>query len=352
MSRIYLAIPGDPETRTGGYAYDRALLARLPEQGVHLEYMQLPDGFPFPSPGAIAETLRSLHALSADDICLVDGLAFGVLPAEDLSRCRARLAALVHHPLCLETGLAPDTSMFLRDNERAALARAKHVIVTSQFTRELLIAEFGIAATDITVAIPGVTRRPRAAGSKSAVCQLLAVGSVVQRKGYEGLVLALSGMRDLSWQLTIAGSLDREPETASRVRALIRLHDLEGRVVLTGEIDDDRLAEAYAGSDLFVLASHYEGYGMVLAEAMACGLPIVTTTGGASGDTVPDGAALKVQGDDPEGLRNALRCAVPDPQLRSQLAEASWNAGQRLPDWSATARLVASALRNIGRRDG
>jgi glycosyltransferase involved in cell wall biosynthesis len=92
------------------------------------------------------------------------------------------------------------------------------------------------------------------------------------------------------------------------------------------------------------MPSLYEGYGMVLAEAMARGLPIICTTGGAAADTVPDAAALKVPPGDPEPLTAALRRAMEDKRLRARLADASWDAGRALPTWNETARRIAAAI--------
>jgi glycosyltransferase involved in cell wall biosynthesis len=170
---------------------------------------------------------------------------------------------------------------------------------------------------------------------------------VTPRKGHDVLVAALAGLGDLPWRLTIAGSLARAPEQVARLRAAIERTGLAGRVELLGEIDDAALAALYASADVFVMPSLYEGYGMALAEALACGLPIATTTGGAAAETVPDDAALKVPPADAAALGAALRRLVVDPTLRSTLAQAAWRAGQELPSWDDAARIVAGVLREM-----
>ena len=93
------------------------------------------------------------------------------------------------------------------------------------------------------------------------------------------------------------------------------------------------------------MPSLFEGYGMVLTEAVARGLPIVCTTGGAAAETVPDAAAIKVAPGDAAALADALRSLIGDAARRQRLADASWRASQRLVRWEETARIVADVLK-------
>lgn len=355
MPAAVFAIPGDIDLRTGGYTYDRRVLALLPQAGVSARRLPLPGGFPSPSRADLAATARAFCGLPPDAVLLIDGLAYGAMPADVIAHAPGPIVALVHHPLCLETGLPAERQAALRASETAALALARRIVVTSATTARTLAAGFGVPAERITVAEPGTDPAPRARrygvrtalAARPARLQLLAAGSVVPRKGYDVLVRALARLGHLDWRLTIAGDRDRSPGTTAALAAQIRFSGVRDRIRLVGAVDERTLAKLYDQTDLFVTASLYEGYGMVLSEALARGLPIVTTTGGAAAETVPDRAALKVPPGDARALARALRRALQSASLRKRLSDASWAAGRRLPRWGDTARIIAGAIKDV-----
>ncbi|MBS0526219.1 MAG: glycosyltransferase family 1 protein, partial [Proteobacteria bacterium] len=101
------AIPGDIQTVTGGYAYDRRIIAELNRLGWEVEVVSLGDGFPRPSADRKAQAGARLQAAAAGRPIVIDGLAFGVLPEAAAALHRThQVVALVHHPLALETGLS------------------------------------------------------------------------------------------------------------------------------------------------------------------------------------------------------------------------------------------------------
>lgn len=346
MTAAVFAIPGDIDLPTGGYGYDRRVLALMPACGVAMRYLALPGSFPHPTADDLDETRRLLAAVPPEAVLLADGLAYGALPASVLDVIRAPTVALVHHPLCLEAGLSGERARALEALEIAALARARHVIVTSPATARTLVTGFAIPDTRITVAEPGTDPAERAQGTGTPV-QLLSVGAVVPRKALDLLVRALAPLRGHDWRLTLAGPTDRSAPALAALQAAIRETGLETRVTLTGPLDMEALSRHYAAADVFILPSLYEGYGMVLAEAMARGLPIVCTTGGAAAQTVPDEAAIKVPPGDGQALGEAIRRLLEDAGQRRRLADASWAAGQSLPRWETTARSIAAVVREV-----
>ena len=340
VKEVVFAVPGDLATPTGGYAYDRRMIAELPALGWQPRVFELGDGFPHPTAAVREAAGASLAALAAAAPIVIDGLAFGVLPeaAEMLSSIH-RVVALVHHPLALETGLSAGEAAALVASERAALARAHRVVATSAATARLLASDYGLPASRVIVVQPGTDRvapRPREA--------MLAVGAVVPRKGYDVLVAALARLCDLPWRLVVVGDRERSPETTRRLHIEIARHDLAGRIEFTGAVAPERLGAFYDAADLFVLASRFEGYGMAFTEAIAHGVPVVGTSAGAIPDTVPRGAGMLLPPDDADALAAALRLLIENPAARDLLAAVARAAAATFPSWAESAGLFAQML--------
>ena len=346
MPDFAFAIPGDLNLPTGGYAYDRRVIAGLKRLGWDCRHLRLPADFPKPSHASLNETSRALRSLPAESAVLFDGLAFGAVPAEVLDQQNHRYAALCHHPLSLEAGLAKADAEKLFHSERIALSRARAVIVTSPATAEILAKDYGVARERITAALPGTEPAPRAKGSGSAPL-VLAAGAVVPRKRYPVLIQALAAMRGLEWTCTIAGSLTRDAAEAEAVRGLIAAEELQQRVTLAGAVSDTELAALYARAEVFALASEYEGYGMVFAEALARGLPVVATSGGAIPGTVPRQAGLLVPPGDAPAFARALRRMVESARERANFSDAAWAHARTLPRWDDTAKTIAGVLQQV-----
>jgi glycosyltransferase involved in cell wall biosynthesis len=348
VKRFAFAVPGDLATPTGGYAYDRRMMTELGDLGWRIDLLDLGEGFPWPDQATRATAQSRLLAMPAGRCIVVDGLALGVLP-ETASQLAGRnpLLALVHHPLALEWGLSVKQADALRASERAALAAVQGVVVTSAATARLVASDYGVPAERIAVARPGSDPAPMSQGSQDGVVRLLSVGAIVPRKGFDVLITALATLTDLSWRLTMAGDRTRDRNAAARLDADIARHALGDRIAALGAASPQRLAALYAEADVFVLASHFEGYGMAYAEAVAHGLPVIGTSAGAIPDTVPPDASLLVDPGDSFAMAQALRRVIGDADLRQRLASAARAAAPQLPTWRHSAEIFARALETL-----
>jgi glycosyltransferase involved in cell wall biosynthesis len=344
-------LPGPLDQRTGGTIYDRKVIEALREDGWWVEVLEWPSTFPFPNEDDRLAVAASLAAVPDNAVVLIDGLALGTLPGlARREKDRLRLVGLVHHPLALETGLSPMMAATFAAEEQDALTSVRAVIVTSETTAAILEAAFGVPGDRITVAHPGVDKPAAAdrfvhgAERPPGPVRIFSMGSISPRKAHHVLVEALARIEDLDWTCVIAGSLEREPEVAEALIGQIAMLGLGERVRLIGEVDEVRAAALYRQADVFALASVYEGYGMVFAEAQAHGLAIVATTGGAIPEAVGEDAGLLVPPNDAEAFAEALRALITDPELRTALAAGSKASGESLPDWNQTAAVIARTL--------
>jgi glycosyltransferase involved in cell wall biosynthesis len=347
--RVTWAIPGDIATNTGGYAYDRRIIAEMKRLGWEVDVIGLGEGFPTPSAATKADAEALLLAAPSNHPIVVDGLAFGVLPeiAARLHRSRP-VVGLVHHPLALETGLTDEAAARLEISERAALASTRRVVATSPWTADLLVGRFAVPGERVAVVLPGTDPAPLAIGCGNGPITLISVGAIVPRKGFDLLIEALAPLAHLGWQLTIVGDRRRDVVAVARLDGLIAHYGLEHRVERPGNVSADRLAALYRDADLFVLPSRFEGYGMAFAEALAHGLPIVGTTGGATPQTVPAAASRLVAPGDVGALREALRALIENVDRRRAMAAAARATAAGLPTWSESGAKFSDLLANLG----
>lgn len=347
MSVVHFIVPAgidDPARPSGGNAYDRRIAHGLATAGWSVRLHEVPGSWPRPDARSLEGLAAVVGGLPDAALVLLDGLVAS--PAPDVLSSEAgrlRLVVLVH--MLLGQGGPGDVAW---ERERAVLRAAAMVITTSTWARSALLELYSLPADHVRVAEPGVDLAELAPGTESAGA-LLSVGAVIPGKGHDVLVDALRPLAGLRWQWDCVGSLERDPVFVERLGRRVLDGGMDGRVRFSGTQAEADLSRSYAAADVLVFPSRAETYGMVIAEALARGLPVVAAEVGGVPEALGrgvDGArpGLLVPPGDPAALGEALRSWLEDAGLRRRLRGAARERRASLADWTTAVSAVAEAL--------
>jgi glycosyltransferase involved in cell wall biosynthesis len=401
MTRLPLAwvVPGPLRQVTGGYLYDARMVDGLRERGWLVGVIDLRStGWPLD----LRAGRRLARALGRErwSAVVVDELAHPALTAALLAgrlteaRDGAALVLLVHHLRASEPG--PRHTRLVGSLVERQVVRTADLVICTSATTAGSVRPWARRTTDVEVVRPGrdthqvrpapdrefaLTPRPpvphaeeREPSDRAPLCReagegasaagggrergqpgtngglhVLMVGHWTPRKGIvEALRAMMLAPADVT--LDLVGETDRDLAYASRVRTLLRESSLAGRVRVHGRVSSDDLARLYAGADVLLLTSSHEGYGMVLAEALSAGLPIVATRVGAVPEVVRDDQeAILVEPGDVRAVSRALEALARDPRERTRRAGLARERAASLPTWDASVAAFERALLRVGR---
>ena len=343
---------------TGGTVYNQALVAELRSGGIDVRLHALAG--PWPAGDTISHTQLE-RALRQTPASLVDGIvACGAPDALAAAIGAGHLIIIVLHlPISDELGLAPRQRDRYIALEARALEVASGVLCPSHWSAAEVSRRYGLR--DVGVAVPGVTPAVVAQGSRhTGLPRILTLASLTPTKDQLSLVQALAQVSGLAWTAALIGSDQADPDYAARLRAEIVAAGLGARIAVPGLLVGKALGREWDATDLLVLPSRIESYGLVIGEALARGIPAVVTAGtgavealeqratiaaGASSDR-PSGATpgAVIPAGDPASLAGILRSWLSEPTARRAWREAAVVRRDTLPGWQQTAAAVLDYL--------
>ncbi len=276
------------------------------------------------------------------------------VPAHVVPLAHPRATVVTVHDLGYRFFPAQHTAasrLYLDASTRFSCRAARRVVADSQATCRDLEQQYGVPASKITVVYPGLdaTLAPSDHAAQEAVCKryhlprpfVLYVGTIQPRKNLARLAEAFARLPGAfaGTDLVLAG---RPGWLADEIHARVRALGLEDRVRFPGYVPQEDLAALLSAAECFVMPSLYEGFGLPVLEAMACGAPVICSSAGSLPEVAGD-AALQFAPLDLDGLTQALARVLGDPGLRRELV-ARGHARTREFSWERTAREVLDAL--------
>jgi glycosyltransferase involved in cell wall biosynthesis len=340
-------VPGSFPDTTGAIVFDRMLAEQLRGLGYGVTIVPVAGAHPMPDAAARASAAalwRAHRRLSPANTAVIDGFCLYAFDGLEQSLQAAGAIGMVHHPMSLEPQLPQGERDAFGAIEQRILPRLARIVVPSEAIRSRLTAALTLPQAVVALVTPGVADAARSTGSGGRRCHLLAIGSLIPRKGHDTVLRALAGLADLDWMLTICGDSEIDPDHAAALHALVETIGLSGRVVFAGACAPARLEALWQTADIFVSGSCFEGYGMAVAEATRRGLPLAVTNGAAATEVIPLEGSVIVEPGDHVQLSKALRRLIFSAPLRQDLAEAAWQAGRALPTWADQGQRFADLL--------
>ncbi|TET51918.1 MAG: glycosyltransferase family 1 protein [Anaerolineales bacterium] len=229
---------------------------------------------------------------------------------------------------------------------------AAHLLADSEATRDDLISHYGVTPGKITVAYPGRDETLAPVGDAALIDAakarygidgdyFLFLGTLQPRKNLARLIAAYASLA-ADTLLVLAG---KQGWFYSDLCSQVRRLGLEGRVLFPGYIDQADKAALLSGATAFVFPSLYEGFGLPVVEAQACGCPVITSVTSSLGEVAGDGALL-VDPSDEDAIAAAMRRVVRDSDLRQALAERG-EANSRRFSWEGCAKAALGVIRQV-----
>jgi glycosyltransferase involved in cell wall biosynthesis len=240
---------------------------------------------------------------------------------------------------------------------RKGIRRASALVTISESAKLDITTHFGVEPDRVHVVYPAVSERFHPIDRKEAATvlerrlnlsppYLLYVGNMIRHKNVPLLVTAYAmarGNTGIPHKLVL---VSWGGEDSEKVAKLIKQHGCDGSVVVLKCVDDEWLPYVYSGADAFITCSQYEGFGMPVVEAMACGTPVIALQTPPMEEVVA-GCGLLVDTADVEGVTAAIIRATTDDGLRHVLAEKGLGRARRFSCWEDSARTLLGVFESL-----
>jgi len=348
--RLALVIYGSLDTVSGGYLYDRQLVKHLRACGDNVDLISLPwRSYATHLTHNFSLKLHRQLTNSNYDLILQDELNHPSLFLANriLSKDHPPRIAIIHHLRSSEHCPSLQNN-FYRWVEKQYLNSVAGFIFNSHTTQTVVEKLIAKRLPQVT-AHPGGNRlrtatldpeQVRQRATRSGSLKILFVGNLIPRKGLDTLLTALTQINS-GWELNIVGSLQIDPAYVTRLQKRVNANNIQ----LLGALTDSSLTNYFAQSDVLIVPSTYEGFGIVYLEGMAFGLPAIATTAGAAHEIIRHGKdGYLIEPHDSATLAHHIQQLIQDRNLLLQLSLAAREKFLTHPTWEQSAETIREFL--------
>jgi glycosyltransferase involved in cell wall biosynthesis len=285
----------------------------------------------------------------------VQSLGYGLLLAKGFGR---PVVTTVHHPLTIDFQASLDRDRNFREHyytlvfyplkmQRRVINRLDRVMTSSKETAQEIHQAFKVPMEKIRMVYNGLDTEffyPKNGGRREKN-RLLFVGNTDDTK--KGIVYLLKALSKLPSEITLA-IVDSGTPVKTYAPGIVQELNLGSRVTFTGKVSQEGLRELYSASELVVLPSLYEGFGLPAAEAMACGTPVVATMAGALPEVLGrGGAGILVPPRDPEALARAIMRTLRDEDGKKRMGHLGRKRAEEYFTWRKVAERTVGVYKEL-----
>lgn len=344
---LHFFITGDINTPSGEFIYNKKIIDGLRGRNYKVFVHNLPADFPFPSANSIAQLEDIVKSIPSDDLLLIPGVIVGSSPAivEGYAK-NHKFIAYVHVPVSLSNGLSIYQKEIVLASEKTGFSKVQYCITSNESGKNAL-EERGVASINIYLAPAGTDPYPQKTNYSKLPASLLCISNYTRKNGLIHLIKALSALKNKDWQLTCYGIKDYEPGYFDEIKALIKKNGLTDRIVLNNSLAHDKISEVYLASDLVVMPSDYESFGMTVSEALAHGIPVFASAAGLINRDIPHKAFKFFKPGSLYDIQSVLELLLENEGVYQDLCSNAKLYKQHARPWEATIDDFESALKKI-----
>lgn len=346
---IYFYIPYYPKFSTGGNLYHSIVYDILRKSGENVFVFGNEDNFESVEKSKIKKIIYGLkHSFKIPNhsIIFLTNTAFlhFLLPLFTVSLFkRHKYVILIHHLLCEEKA-----KFLVRFFESIFVKSIKKKLTVSKSSMESLL-KHRMIKDFIPIVNPGLEYTPDHSYCRrkiKPVPELLFVGNIEKRKSLDSVFKALNGIKNFDFKFNVAGNLT-DVDYYNEMVKLIEIGNLSKKVDFLGKLTAYELLEHYRKSDILLFPSLWEGYGMVIAEAMANGLPVISSDIPTSRELIDDGVnGLLFKKEDHQDLAKCIKKLYNDKELYSEISINSIKRALSFNTWETTSIKILEFIKN------